>query len=309
MNPRRVLLLPALFCVTASTLHAADSKSPFTDDLDAARAKAREAHKDVLVDFTGSDWCGFCIALDKEIFHERSFKKEAEKSFELVQLDFPRDKSKQTPEVTERNKKWKSELKSMSFPDILLLDEKGTVYATTGYREGGAKAFLPHLESLRQRRIQRDAALEKAAAAAGIEKARHLYASLTALRSDEVCLTYYRPVMNEIIALDPKNEAGVKAQCESILKREQCEREINSLCQEKDGATVLAKLKEYANKSDIPVESRQYALYMAGAMACERLLRDYRQALELIDQAIAVAPESPLVEERLNEAKKRLKRR
>jgi hypothetical protein len=77
---------------------------------------------------------------------------------------------------------------------------------------------------------------------------------------------------------------------------------------EKDGATMLAKFKQYANRADIPVESRQYALYMAGALACERILRDYPQGLELVNQAISVAPNSPLVQERINEAKTRLER-
>jgi len=291
-----------------ATLHAGTDKPLFTDDLDSARAKARTEHKDVLVDFTGSDWCGWCLTLDKEIFHVPGFQEEGEKSFEFVQLDFPRDKSKQTPETTTRNAKWKSELKSMSFPDILLLDENGTVFARTGYREGGSKVFLDHLESLKQRRLQRDTALEEAGKVEGIEKARYLDKALSALGSDDVCLTYYSPTIKEIMALDPRNEGGLQTKYQSLYKRKQCENEITSLCSEQDGAVLLAKLKEYATKSDIPVESRQYALYMAAGVPCERLLHDYSQGIDLINQAIALAPESPLVGERLSEAKTRMEK-
>jgi len=292
-----------------SILQADTAGSPFSGDLAAAKESARAAHKDILVDFTGSDWCGWCLVLDKEVFHTSRFNEVAGKDFELVQLDFPHDKSKQSEEVTARNKAWKSELKSSSFPDILLLDETGRVYARTNYREGGVEPFLKRLALLRQRRIQRDSGMAMAAKSEGLEKAKHLDAALSALRSDEVLLNYYRNVINEISTLDPNNEAGLRSKYQDLFKRQVCEREIERLCTGEDGNAVLARLKEYAARQDVPVESRQYALYMAGALACERMLKDKSQALELINQALELAPDSPLAEEKLGEAHMRLQRK
>ncbi|BCU75848.1 thioredoxin family protein [Luteolibacter sp. LG18] len=292
-----------------SALHAASAESPFTDDLAAARTRAKEQHKDILVDFTGSDWCGWCVKLDQEVFHKPEFKAEATKGFELVQLDFPHDPAKQSAEITARNKAWKNELKSMSFPDILLLDETGRVFARTGYREGGATAFLGHLESLRQRRIQRDAALAQATKAEGVEKAKHLDAALTALRDDDVLLTYYRAELEQILTLASRDEGGLQGKYQAVFRRQACEREIDRLGTGNDGAAMLARYKDYAARTDIPVESRQYALYMAGALACERVLKDPQQALDLIDQATALAPDSPLAQDRIKQARTRLERK
>ena len=302
-------LCVAASALLASPLHAAEAASPFGDDLDAARAKAQAEHRDVLVDFTGSDWCGWCVKLDKEVFHQPEFKAEAGKTFELVQLDFPHDKSKQTPEITARRKAWKTELKSSSFPDILLLDEKGKVFGQMNYREGGVKPFLASLEAQRQGRIRRDAALAAAEKSQGIARAQHLDEALTALNDEDVLLRYYGDVISEILKLDASGEAGLKAKYQGVLARKKAESEIDRLCGEKDGAVMLAKMKEYASRSGLPAETRQYALYMAAAVACERMLKDAPQGLALIDEAMAIAPDSELAKERLPDAKVRLERR
>jgi thioredoxin-related protein len=308
-NSRMLSACLALAGISISCLHAREAESPFTTDLAAAKAKALAEHKDILVDFTGSDWCGWCLVLDREVFLTAEFKSEASKAFELVQLDFPHDKTKQSQETAARNKAWKAELKSNSFPDILLLDEKGKVFGRTSYREGGAKPFLSYVEALRQRRIRRDAAMTEAEKSAGIERARHLDQALSALNSDEVLLTYYRDVLDEILALDPRDEGGLQTKYKALFARRDCNREIDRLSQNPDGAAMLTQLKEYAARPGIPVESRQYAIYMAGALACERVLKDQAQALELVEQAIELAPHSQLAEQRLLDAKKRLERK
>lgn len=294
-------VLPLSACLFATIAYAGAVTAPFIDDLDAARKQAKAEHKDILVDFTGSDWCGWCITLDKEVFHTAEYKKGAPAHFVSVQLDFPQG-TKLPAEVDARNKKWKKELKSRSFPDVLLLDENGKVYANTGYRAGGPKVYLEHMESMRQRRIQRDAAFVLAEKADGLEKARHLDAALSALRDDELLLAHYNDTIKQILALDSNDQAGLQKKYKALFRRQQCENEIHMLLTGNDGAAMLAKLKDYAAKADIPAESKQYALYMAGAVPCERKLHDYPQALELFKQAIAAAPDSPLVESKLKEA-------
>jgi hypothetical protein len=293
----------------ASALNAGAVASPFGNDLAAARAKAQAEHRDVLVSFTGSDWCGWCLILEKEVFLKPEFNAEAGKHFELVQLDFPSNKSKQDPEVAARYQAWKKELKSSSFPDILLLDEKGKVFGRMNYREGGVKPFLAHLEAQRQGRVQRDAAMAAADKVQGVERARHLDEALVALHNDDVMLTYYGDVIGEIMRLDATGEAGLRPKYEAVFTRKKAESEIDRLCGEQDGAVMLAKLKEYASRSGLPAETRQYALYMAACVACERVIKDPAQGLVLIEEAIALAPESQLVKESLQDAKTRLERK
>ena len=60
-------------------------------DFAKASAKAKAEGKHILIDFSGSDWCGWCIKLDKEVFSKKAFKSYAKENLILVLADFPRD--------------------------------------------------------------------------------------------------------------------------------------------------------------------------------------------------------------------------
>lgn len=116
-------------------------------DLDAAKKQAAAENKDILVDFTGSDWCGWCIKLDKEVFNTPAFK--AQKDFVLVYLDFPRKKeipAEQKVKNEALSKVWGVQ----GFPTIILANAQGEPYAQTGYKSGGPEAYLAHLADLKK---------------------------------------------------------------------------------------------------------------------------------------------------------------
>ena len=142
-NLARLGLSVLALLATLPSLFAADT---WLTDLDAAKKQAAAEKKDILVDFTGSDWCGWCIRLKKEVFDQPEFA-EASKKFVLVEIDFPRGK-KQPPEVKAKNEALSKQYAIAGFPTILLLDAQGEVYAQTGYQEGGAKKYLEHLGTL-----------------------------------------------------------------------------------------------------------------------------------------------------------------
>ena len=142
------LLLAALLATTFSVM-AADKD--WLTDLEEAKKIAAKENKSILIDFTGSDWCGWCIKLKKEVFSQKEFTKEASKHFVLVELDFPQ-KSKQTKEEKATNKALAKKYKIAGFPSIVLTDAKGKKYAQTGYLEGGPKPYLKHLNKLRDRK-------------------------------------------------------------------------------------------------------------------------------------------------------------
>ena len=71
-------------------------------DFEAAKAKAAKEKKLLLVDFTGSDWCGWCIRLQDEVFLKDGFKSYAKDKFILVELDYPQ-KKQQDPKIKEQN--------------------------------------------------------------------------------------------------------------------------------------------------------------------------------------------------------------
>lgn len=113
----------------------------------AALATAKAENKPVLVDFTGSDWCGWCIRLDEEVFSKQVFKDYAKESLVLLEIDFPR-RSEQSPALEAQNEALATKYKVRGFPTILLLSADGEVLARTGYQEGGAEAYIEHLKEL-----------------------------------------------------------------------------------------------------------------------------------------------------------------
>src|SRR5208282_2021813 len=116
-------------------------------DFKAAQAKAKAEKKYLLVDFTGSDWCGWCIKLHNEVFDKEPFTSEAPKQFVLVELDFPQQKE-QSDELKKQNKQLLEKYDVKGYPTVLLLEPDGQVVALTGYREGGPEPYLKQLAEL-----------------------------------------------------------------------------------------------------------------------------------------------------------------
>jgi thioredoxin-related protein len=78
-------------------------------DFEKAKATAKAENKHILIDFSGSDWCGWCIKLDKEVFSQPAFKDYAKENLVLVLADFPRDKSNQSDALQKQNDKLSKE--------------------------------------------------------------------------------------------------------------------------------------------------------------------------------------------------------
>lgn len=135
---RLCLALTAL--VAALPAHA---EIKWLTDLDEAQKVATKEKKAILVDFTGSDWCGWCIRLKKEVFDEKAFEV-ASKDFIFVELDFPRGK-KLAPELKAKNDALAKKFNVQGFPTIMLLNAQGEAFAQTGYEEGGPANYLKSL--------------------------------------------------------------------------------------------------------------------------------------------------------------------
>ena len=136
----------AILAATVS-LSLAGSEGWLTD-WEAAKAKAKAEKKPILIDLTGSDWCGWCIKLDKEVFSQKAFKEYAEKNLILMQADFPR--RKELPEALKKqNETLKDKYLEEGYPTVLLLDASGKKLTNDiGYREGGSEAYVVHLKDL-----------------------------------------------------------------------------------------------------------------------------------------------------------------
>ena len=119
-------------------------------DLPAAKAQAQKENKVLLLDFTGSDWCGWCIKLNKEVFSTPEFAAYAEKNLVLMEVDFPNQK-KQSDELKAANEKLQETYKVEGYPTIIVLDSEGKKIGELGYMAGGPKAFIEALEKLKKK--------------------------------------------------------------------------------------------------------------------------------------------------------------
>ncbi len=118
-----------LFSVIASVLAlfaATSTPNGFTDDLDAALEAAKKSGKTVYAVFSGSDWCYWCKLLEKDYLSQASFVKEASKSFELVYIDSPRDKSKLSEKAAARNPELVKKYEIRGFPSVRFINADGS---------------------------------------------------------------------------------------------------------------------------------------------------------------------------------------
>ena len=119
-------------------------------DVAKAQAQAKAEKKLVLLDFTGSDWCGWCIRLNKEVFTKPEFAEYAKKNLVLVEVDFPRRK-KLSPDQNKANKELAAKYKIEGYPTLIILDGTGSKVGELGYQAGGPKPFIAELEKLKKR--------------------------------------------------------------------------------------------------------------------------------------------------------------
>jgi thioredoxin-related protein len=134
----------------ASLAALAPASEGWYADFDEAVKVAKAETKDLFVDFTGSDWCGWCIKLDKEVFSTPEFLEAAKKNFVLVALDFPRAAEvKAKVPNPKRNDELRDKYEVGGYPTILLMTPEGDVFGQTGYVAGGPRPFLENLETLR----------------------------------------------------------------------------------------------------------------------------------------------------------------
>ena len=172
------------------------------NDLEAAKARAAAENKAVLVDFTGSDWCGWCIRLRQQVLDTPAFEAYAKDKFVLMEVDVPQN-PKFDKNLLARNQKLCEQYGVEGFPTILVLNPKGDVV-------GGVGGFVPTVDAISKpldAALNTAALLQKAESQQGAEQLATLaqaYRSLPEdLRQNAVALR------QRIISLDPQDTTGL----------------------------------------------------------------------------------------------------
>ena len=128
---------------------ATTSKPGWSTSYEQGQQEAKANNKLVLLDFTGSDWCGWCVLLDREVFSKPQFKEYASKNLVLIEVDFPKRKTL-SDALKKQNLVLARRYQVQGFPTIIVLNGDGQVVGELGYVKGGPTAFIAELERLRK---------------------------------------------------------------------------------------------------------------------------------------------------------------
>lgn len=290
MKSTRFLLATAC-AATLSLGQAFAGGEGWSSDFAASQKKAADEDKVILVDFTGSDWCSWCIKLNEEVFDHDAFKNGVKDKFVLVELDYPRDKSKLSEETQKQNEELQKKFSVSGFPTILLLDSEGKPFARTGYQAGGPEKYLTHLDELVAVKTTRDEAFASAAKLEGVAKAEAIVSALKAMElEDELVATFYAELAEQIKAADPKDETGYIANLESKQKYADFENELNGFARTQDHEGALALVNKTLEAGTFEGEQQQQITFIKGMIYAQSGKMD--EAVAALDEAKAVDPDS-----------------
>ena len=246
----------ALFCslsVFANDAVDTDGHTPgrFTMDLDAATKYAAEKDLPILFNFTGSDWCGWCKLMDKNVFAKEAWQAYAKDNVVMVWIDFPKNKSLVPEKYVARNKELQSKYGVRGFPTYLLIDAK-------------SNAIMGKLGAGRDKTPESFKAEVDALASMSAGKVKAFAESLGGEKG---------PAYLKMFEKIQQNEAELKAAQEAHNKKvKDLNEEISSLKNSMEEARVMARLK--------PEQVEEYKTVRA----------EYTEAKAALDKFLAGSP-------------------
>jgi thioredoxin-related protein len=285
-------------CAAILALHGAvlAGGEGWSSDYEASKKLAAGSKKDILIDFTGSDWCGWCIKLDDEVFKHDAFKAGVKDSFVLVELDYPNDKSKLSEATVKQNEQLGEKYAVQGYPTILLCDAEGRPYASTGYQPGGPEKYVEHLSGLKGAKAKRDEAFAAAGKAEGVEKAKALVSALEAMGlEDAMVANFYGDIASQITAADPKDETGFAKKAGDKKRLADFQEKLQEFGSKKDHDGALALVAEALKEGGFDKDTTEQMMLTRAVILTEQ--KKFDEALKAVDEAKAAHPESQMGEQ------------
>lgn len=204
--------------VAAIVMSAPTHAAEWMTDFDAAKAKAKKEGKAILMEFTGSDWCGWCVRLRSTILDGSDFQQYAKDNFVLLEIDVPRNVNKIGAAQHARNRAIATQYNISTYPTILVLDADGTVLGGfIGGRDSLQSVISPLNEALNNSKKATEARKLD-----GVARAKALMGVYDSLQPE--LKPYFRTMRDEIALFDPNNTTGIHteiAETERISRLQQ----------------------------------------------------------------------------------------
>lgn len=137
-------VLAAVLCLSA----AAEYQVPqgWTTDINKAFAQAKKQNKKVFILFTGSDWCGYCKILKREVLDTNGFKSFARQKLVLLYVDFPK-RSRIPADQLKKQQSFMQKYKITGFPGVIIADANGKeIGRKSGFLPKSGKSYLKWLK-------------------------------------------------------------------------------------------------------------------------------------------------------------------
>lgn len=251
-------------------------------DLEAAKAKAAAENKAVLVDFTGSDWCGWCIRLRKQVLDTPAFETYAKDKFVLMEVDVPQN-PKFDQKLLQRNRQICDQYNVSGFPTILVITPKGDVVGGfSGYVASTAEAAEPLNAALANAAL-----LAKADTQQGSEQVATLTKAYNSL--PEEVQENASALRQRIIALDTDDTSGMKRLQRVKDQRDALQRDISNAATAAEAIAIVDKAlptAEPENKAGM-LQIKFQIMFMSA-----QTVDDIKAAAEVMRQGIKADPKA-----------------
>lgn len=208
-------------------------------DFGEASKLAKDGKQDFFVFVNGSDWSAAARAYKKTVIQSPVLEQAFGKAFVWLEVDRPDRATAEQKAAAQKNKGFEVVLRN--YPGVALLDADGRCYLKLEAPQGGVDALVAAVKQARALKDRRDATLERAAKATGVERAKLLGAALEgmgdyALQNGRHS---HRALLDEIKKLDPQDAAGTLRRL-TFNPDALAERELWPLVNEKKYAEALA---------------------------------------------------------------------
>lgn len=228
---RNTLLIAAI-----ATMIAPAFAAEWISDFDAAKAKAAQENKAILADFTGSDWCGWCIRLRQSVLDTPAFEAYAKDKFVLAEIDVPQA-PKLSPEQMQKNRLLCEQYNIQGFPTILVMDAEGRVMG--GF--SGGKTSLQDVQAPLDKGLENIRLAQQAATQQGDEKLQTLVKIYNNIPTELKENAAY--IRDAILALDPANAGGIKTTLLAEQQKEKFKKELATAQSPEQALAMLERMK------------------------------------------------------------------
>ncbi len=269
------------------------------DDMVAAQKQAAEQKKGILIEFTGSDWCGPCKVLRSKVLNTPEFMTAAEKHFVLLELDYPRQKA-QEAKIKKANEQLADKYGIKGYPTVIFADEQGRPFSIFMGVKTADEVNMLMADALKKRE-----AFIKAIEMSRTRSSRSATAGALKTALDEVPEQYvdefYADIKASIIKCDPDDKMGLRA---ADARKKLVERQLKevkayfaaNLGPYTDPDVALKVVKDCPNRDKVEPEVLQEILLTEWQCTLSAT-GDADAGIAVLDRVIKLNPNTQLAKE------------